>query len=320
MTQKIVLLGPQHPEPTITATLRGLGVRGPVALVAAGLQERESETAALPALGVPAVNLKLHARADVVFSTDTELAAAYKERQTQLRLMQDFYRIRLDHTHAAARAISVRHVAPGVLAAERAVSLDVLRRLDADHLQRAGGLLAEFTERWNPLERPAVARHRKKLAQLINATEAIVIAGGQIATLLNRLRLFSLLDLVGDRPIVAWSAGAMVLSERVILFHDYPPHGEPIAELLDAGLGLVRDTVVLPDPRIRLRLDDRDRMAELAQRFAPAACVGMPSRATLTLEDGVVTDSSHLVRLYPSGNIGDEGDGQPILTPDQFVP
>lgn len=320
MTRTIVLLGPQHPEPTIAATLRSLGVRGPVAVVAAGLQERESEAAALPALGVPGVNLKLHARADVVFSTDAELAAAYKERQTQLRLMQDFYRIRLDHAHAAARAISVRHVSPALLAAERAASLDVLRRLDRDHLERTRALLAEFTARWKPLERATVARHRKKVASIVASCDAIVIAGGQIATLLNRLRLFELIELVGALPIIAWSAGAMVLTERVILFHDHPPHGEPIAELLDAGLGLVRDAVVLPDPKVRLALDDPDRVAELAQRFAPAACLGMPPRSRVTLVDGAITSSSGVLRLDPAGTVLDDGTEQHLLSPDRFVP
>lgn len=320
MKRTIVLCGPQHPEPTIAATLRRLDVRGPVALVAAGLQERESDTAAIPPLGVPSVNLKLHARADVVFGSDPELAAAYKERQTQLRLMQDFYRVRLDHAHAAARAISVRHVAPAVLAAERQVSLDVLRRLDQDHVERTAAMHAEFAARWQPHERTSVARHRKKLAATIATTDALVIAGGQIATLLNRLRLFGVLDLVGDRPIVAWSAGAMVLTERVILFHDFPPHGEPIAELLDAGFGLVKDVVALPDPRVRLALDDRDRVGELAQRFAPAACLGLPVRAHATFAAGALVASDGLLRLDSSGAVHDQRQSTDLLSPDRFMP
>ncbi len=67
----------------------------------------------------------------------------------------------------------------------------------------------------------------------------------------------------------------MVLTEKVVLFHDHPPHGQGIAEVLDAGFGLVPGLVVLPDPRRRLRLDDRERVGRLAQRFAPAACVAM---------------------------------------------
>lgn len=322
MTSPIVLLGPQHPEPTVAAVLRGLGVRGPVAVVAAGLQERESDAGALPELGVSAINLTLHARAEEVFGADAALAAAYKERQTTLRLMQDFYRIRLDHAHAAARAISVRHVAPRLLAAERAVSLDTLRRLDAEHLDRTSSLTAEFNERWRPLDRPAVARHRDQLATLLDHADAIVITGGQIATLLNRLRLFELFDLAGARPIVAWSAGAMVLTERVVLFHDSPPHGEPIAEVLDAGLGRVRGVVALPAPHTRLRLDDGDRMMDLATRFAPAACLGLPLRARITAHAGQVTELDGVVRIETDGVVA-----APIVDArsaghalDEFVP
>lgn len=322
MTVPIVLLGPQHPEPTIGAVLRGLGVRGPVGVVAAGLQERESDASALPDLGVPAINLTLHARAEEVFGADPALATAYKERQTTLRLMQDFYRVRLDHAQAAARAISVRHVAPRLLAAERAVSLDVVRRLDDDHLERTSALTAEFDARWRPLERPAVARHRDQLATLLDHVEAIVVTGGQIATLLNRLRLFEVFDLAGAKPIVAWSAGAMVLTERVVLFHDHPPHGEPIAEVLDAGLGRVRGAVAFPDPHTRLRLDDPDRMMELAQRFAPAACLGLPPRARVTVESGQVVEAHGVVRIGTDGVVA-----APIVDPrsgghalDEFVP
>ena len=49
----------------------------------------------------------------------------------------------------------------------------------------------------------------------------------------------------------------MAISERVVLFHDSPPQGPGAAEVLDAGLGLVGDVVVLPQPEFRLRLDDR---------------------------------------------------------------
>jgi hypothetical protein len=46
-----------------------------------------------------------------------------------------------------------------------------------------------------------------------------------VAVLVNRLRLFGLGDLVADKTVFAWSAGAMAVSERVVLFHDDPPQG-----------------------------------------------------------------------------------------------
>lgn len=291
-SRAVVLLGPQHAQPSIAGVLRGLSITGPVALITAGLQERESEASAIPELGVPAVNLTLHARGEELFAKDPELAAAAKARQTRLRLMQDFYRTRLDHANAAARSISVRHVDDALLAEEGAVSMSVIRRLDAEHLERCHKVNAEFAARWQLQARPHVARHRGELAAIVERTSAIVISGGHIAVLLNRLRMFDLVSLFGDRPVIGWSAGAMALTERVVLFHDQPPYGQPLAEVLDAGLGLCTGVAVLPNPRLRLRTDDRARVAHYAQRFAPATCVTLDHGARLELSAGKASLSS----------------------------
>jgi peptidase E len=114
----------------------------------------------------------------------------------------------------------------------------------------------------------------------------VAITGGHVAVLLNRLRFFGVDRALTDRfhaggNIVAWSAGAMVLTERVVLFYDDPPDGPTHPEILDRGLGLVKDVVLLPHARQRLRLDDRDRVALLAQRFGPTACLGLENGAWL---------------------------------------
>ena len=310
----MTLLGPQHTQPTVARVLRDLGVRGPVAVVTAGWQERESDAGVIPELGAPSVNLTLHARADEVFAADAEFAGAYKARQARLKTMQDFYRVRLDHAAMAAHAIGVRHVDPALLADEQAISIDVVRRLDEDHRERCRAHHEAFSLRWSTTERERVARQRRELAALIEPTDALVIAGGHVAVLLNRLMMFEVLGLTGDRPIVAWSAGAMVLTERVVLFHDHPPYGPPIAEVLDTALGLARGLVVLPNPRLRLKLDDTERVAMLARRFAPAACVAMDHGARITLERGAVTGGANLQRLAPDGEIDRDW---PALTDEQ---
>lgn len=287
-----VLLGPQHAQPSIAAVLRAAGISGPVALITAGLQERESEASAIPELGVPAVNLTLHARGDDVFAKDPELAAAAKARQNRLRLMQDFYRTRLDHASAASHAISVRHVDKALLAEEGEVSMSVIRRLDQDHLERCGQVNADFEARWQPLSRPHVARHRGELAAILERTTAVVLAGGHVAVLLNRLRMFDVASLFGNRPLLGWSAGGMVLTDRVVLFHDEPPYGHPLAEVLDAGLGFAPGLVMLPNPRLRLRLHDRARVTHYAQRFAPATCVALDHGARLELRHGRTAGTS----------------------------
>jgi hypothetical protein len=299
----IVLCGAQHAEPSVQRVLRELGVTGPAALVTAGWQEREGEAGVVADPGVPVVELGLHARGEQVFADDAELADAYKTRQLKLKLMQDFYRVRLEHAGQAARAVAVRSVDPELAAEEHVASLEVLRQIDRDHLDRCRAVLAAFEAAWAPRQRKVLARHIAELRAQIEPTGAIVIAGGHVAVLLNRLRLFGIAELAGSRPIVAWSAGAMALTERVVLFHDDPPHGQAISEVLDAGLGLARELVVLPEPRLRLDLGDAVRVGELAQRYAPAVCVALDHGAQIWVDGGRAIRGVSAQRLDPGGTV-----------------
>jgi hypothetical protein len=284
----VVLLGPQGASPDVGAALAELGIRGRVALVTAGHQDRESEDAALiAALGVPAVNLKLHARAADVFEKDAELTAAYQARQLRFRNIQSFYRVRLEKTDEAARMISVRYVEPELLEQEDHVSVEQLRQLDVDHLDRCIAIRQAYEARWKMCDRPAIARHRTELRTELETCEALVIAGGHVASLFNRMKMFDVLGLAAGKPVVAWSAGAMVLTDRIVLFHDYPPYGSDIAQVLDAGFGLAPRVVVLPDPRRRIRMDDKPGIARFARRMMPATCIAMDHGARLVFEDGI---------------------------------
>jgi hypothetical protein len=65
----------------------------------------------------------------------------------------------------------------------------------------------------------------------------------------------------------------MAVSQRIVLFHDSPPHGRGHAEVFEPGIGLIRGVVALPHARKRLRLDDPQRVMHLVRRFAPDLCV-----------------------------------------------
>ena len=231
---RVVLLGPQRHAITVTAELPLLASDGRVAAITAGWQEREAEDDELQdAIGHRAVNLELHRRTDEVFAADRELFEANRGRQDKLRQLQEIYRIRLGYVKSAVRELMGREGSDELMAPERAAAMAQLRELDQHHLGRLREVHAEFEARWAPLTRPALAHHHEELRQLLADCSVVAIAGGHVATLLGRIRLLGIDRLIGDRAVMAWSAGAMVCTERVVLFHDRPPEGAGNAEILD---------------------------------------------------------------------------------------
>lgn len=286
----------------------GITSKGRVALLTAGWQERESEDAPLAArLGMKTVNLRLHSRSEEVFADDPELREAWKARQSLLRHMQDFYRLRLDYADDAARAIAVRHVEEELRLEEARVSIEALRQLDRDHEDRCRAIQGDFELRWRALERRVIAAQRRELATLLSSVDALVIAGGHVASLFNRIRLFELLGrgsaALWTGPIVAWSAGAMILGERVVLFHDFPPYGKDTAQVLEAGFGLAPGLVVLPDPRRRIRTDDSQGIRRFALRMAPLTCLAMDHGAWVHLDGGRVAGAAFAQHLTAAGTL-----------------
>lgn len=280
----VALLGPQRRRPNVRHALDRLGVEGEVALVSAGWQEREGETADLEEhLGRRVIDLALYRRAERVWADDPELARVLRARQAALQELQAVYRIRLRHALAAWREVAHSTVGSRVRDAGARAALRTVRRLDREHL-RALARLNERIDRQIGATGPALARQGDDLEARLEPAAAVLIAGGHVAVLLNRLRLFGAASWLARRPVVAWSAGAMTLTERVVLFHDRPPQGPGDPEVLDAGLGLVGGIVALPDAAHRLDLADRERVGALAARFAPARCRTLDDGALMTAD------------------------------------
>ncbi|MEZ4385907.1 MAG: Type 1 glutamine amidotransferase-like domain-containing protein [Nannocystaceae bacterium] len=274
-----VLLGPQRLAVTVDRELEALTVEGKVAAITCGWQERESEDTELQAaLGNRVINLRLHARSDEVFADDPELRAAHRAKQDRLRQLQALYRGRLAHAVEAVYELHAARAPADLIAAEIDAAIEAIRLVDRQHLARVTLLNREYEDALCPRERPVVAAHREAIEAILSGCGAVAVAGGNVATILNRLRLFGLDTLLRGRTILAWSAGAMALTERVVLFHDSPPQGRGNAEILDAGLGLFPEVVALPHARRRLLLDDRRRVSLFARRFAPARCVVLDER------------------------------------------
>ncbi len=276
MLSTAILLGPQRRQRTVREAAAAVAPDDgrPLALASAGWEEREPEDHEFrDHVQRPVVNLQVWARVERIFERDRELLAALRERHDTLRRVQELYRVRLHGAMAGARELFRRHGADQWLAGERADALAMLQQLDREHCARVAEVHAQFEERWQPHERAAVQREQRELQQQLAAASCLCIAGGHIAVLLHRLRLFDVLGLHGDRPVIAWSAGAMALCERIVLFHDSPPQGSADAEVMEAGFAAVPGLVALPHARHRLT-DTDDRSVQLfARRFAPASCV-----------------------------------------------
>lgn len=308
--QDFVALGPQFRAPTLRDELSRAGFTGPVAAITAGWQEREGELDALEQhLGAPVRDLRLYTRTEAVFAQDAELHAAYRARQGELRRLQDLYRVRLAHAKAAARELQQSQDGSPLARQALRSAITGLRRLDAGHIRDLRALHARFERHWSADQHPLLASQRVEIERLIEAAGVVCIAGGHVAVLLNRMRLFGLGRALRTRPVVAWSAGAMAMAESVLLFHDHPPQGAGDAELFETGLGLVAGTVFLPHATSRLALDDPPRVALLARRLAPAAACTLDDGDSLRWQRGRLVAAHGSRRLLRSGRTTLAGTG-----------
>lgn len=309
----ITVLGPQRQMRTLSSALESLGLAGSerIATVTAGWEEREGEDQELHEhLQGRSVNLRLYERSDAAVREDHELRMGVRWRTERLREVQELYRIRVAHALEAARELFRREPRANgadLLAAERAGAIEALRTLDAEHERLVGRIRDEFVDRWRPRERPAVVRQRAEVERLLADVPVVCVAGGHVAILLDVLRLFDFPALLGARALVAWSAGAMALSERVVLFHDSPPQGQGSAEVLETGLGVVRGLLPLPHAHHRLKLDDARRVAMFALRFRPLLCIPLDPGARVSWDGLTWRGLGGTHRLTEEGTLAEVG-------------
>jgi hypothetical protein len=279
---RVILLGPQR-RPTVDGVVRSLGLAGPIATITAGWQEREPDDGLLSTLvGGQAVNLGLYRRWLDVQDRDPEYAAGSRRLAGVLGELEDTYLLRLDYALQAVYALQHR---PGGDALAVSDAIAAVRELDAAHLHQVDSARGEFFAGLRPHDRPVIAEHRAAVAGLLGEASALVIAGGHVGVLAEVLHLFN----VAAAPlaqVIAWSAGAMALADRIVLFHDRSPQGPGHPEVYGAGLSLLRGVVLLPHARARLLLDDTQRMAVFARRFAPARCILLETGARLDVGGG----------------------------------
>ena len=303
MSHSVTLLGPQHQRPSLAELVDAVEGEGPVCAVTAGWQEEEGEVDELTDCGDRIVDLRLYQRAEMVFEADPALFQAHRQRQTQLQELQRLYRLRLGYALAALEELYEQSGDKTLLATQKRAALAAVRTLDRQHGRLIRQIHNRFLRHSSSARHPLLTAQRAELAGLIENSRAVLLAGGHVAILVARLRLFELGPLLAAKPLIAWSAGAMALAEQIVAYHDHPPQGPNEPELLDTGLGLLKQILPLPHARQRLRLDDRDRMAIFATRFRPARCLTLDKGALLRWEAGRLREARNVYKLNRDGRL-----------------
>jgi hypothetical protein len=298
---RVTLLGPQR-RPTLETVAASLYPEGPIATITAGWQEREPDDDELSKLlGARDVNLRLYQRWLDVQERDPVFAAGERRLAGVLEELQDIYLLRLDHALQAVYAVQRRGDGLPLGAGVLAEAVDAVRELDAAHLRRVGAVRGEFYQELQPHDRPVISEHRAEVAAALGEAAAVVIAGGHVDVLADALHLFNIAASLRS-GVIAWSAGAMALGQRIVLFHDRSAHGPGHPEIYGSGLSVFRNVVPLPHARARLLLEDAPRMAVFARRFAPARCVLLENGTRMdTDQDGTCPPGIRV--LAPDGRV-----------------
>ena len=298
-----LLLGPQRPTVNLDRARARSGIaEGPIAVVSAAWQEAEGDIDDVRRLlKSPLTDLGIYRKANELFDANKPLHDAYRLRQESLKEQQRLYRMRLRQLMIAARATLRTEGETTVIAAERRHAISQLRALDRHHLRQVGKIHGRFESAVNGDSNTHLDDVAAALAEQLSQFETVLITGGNIVVLINRLRLFGLHRLLREKNIIAWSAGAMVLCDRIVLFHDKLPQGRRDAEILSKGLGLLPRLVLLPNPTDRLRTRDLLRVSLFDRRFSPAICMTLDSGSFLLFEGETLRESEAAKRMTRNG-------------------
>lgn len=302
---RCVCLGPQRPTPNVGDAVRALTAEGePVAVISAGWQEAEGDIEPLHEIVQrPLFDLQLYARAEEVMAQSAPLRDAHEHRQGRLRELQKLYGLRLRHLKRAARDVLGADADPELLKLEQRHAISQLRTLDRHHLSRLRAIHDDYAAAEAALEAAPLAAHGETLAGRLREVRTVIVTGGSVPVIVNRMRLFGMGRLLADKQIVAWSAGAMALTAQVVLFHENAPQGRRDAEIFDFGLGLVPNVVLLPDARRRLHTERQRSMALFSRRFAPSRCLTLDGGARVEFEDGRVVAARAARQIARSGRL-----------------
>ena len=297
-----VLLGPQRFRMTAGAVASAVAPQGTVATVTAGWRDREKDDAELhDVLGGRSHNLHLFTRLGHVIRHDRDFATAASAYNRAVDEASGLYLLRLQHALDTVYATMRRSARQDLVDSSLRAGMQSVRDIDEWYLWVLAELEGELRAHGGVDTSDVIAQHRGEVGEALAGAALLAIAGGHVSMLIRCLRLFSV-EPAPELPVIGWSAGAMVLTDLVVLYQDKGLEGVRPAEVWDRGLGRAPGVVAMPHARRRVHLDDTDRNRVIAHRFAPARIV--------LLDDG------GRVPLGPDGSLPDDAR---VVTPDGAI-
>jgi hypothetical protein len=266
-----------------------------VATVTAGWQDRETADEELhEVMGGRSRNLQLYRRLTEVIETDDHFAREALAHRDAMDELAGIYSVRLQRALESAYVVARRPTREDIAESAFADAIRGVRDIDAWYLRSVDQLYGELQAAAPPEASEPIARNRAEVAELLRDATVLAIAGGHVGILLRCLRLFEAVP--REVPVVAWSAGAMAMTDRVVLYNDNGPQGVRGAEVWDRGAARVHDVVAMPHARRRLKLDDPVHAKAFVRRFAPAACLLLDDGTQVEISaDGRVPDDARVL-------------------------
>ena len=299
MYGQIHVLGPQDPTPNVADAIKIHCPPGPIAVISAGWRYDEDDIGALTRdIDREVYHLPLYEWFDELGAAEPELSGLHRMRRKQILAYKKIYHIQLQAALETWEKVRKLHRSkPNLYAQDELLACQHIQEIDRTCLQRLDQIRADFTAIQQPWLHESVLPVFEEIAFTLSRCKAVVITGGHVAILRNRLSFFGIQNLLHEfiddgNQIYAWSAGAMALTNRIILYHDDPPWKKGYPEIMDYGLGLLDQVVFFPHATTRLELSDPHRIERLARRFAPDSCICLENGAHLLFTEFGLEDLS----------------------------
>ena len=281
-----VLLGPQRFLTTAGTVVHSVAPDGPVATVTAGWQDREAADDELDeVMGGRSRNLHLYGRLSDVLTTDDHFATEALRHRDAMDELAGIYSLRLQRALDSAYVVARRPARDDIAESAFADAVRGVQDIDAWYLRAVDELYGELETAAPPESSEEIARHRHEVAELLRDATVLAVAGGHVGILLRCLRLFAVVP-SPEVPVVAWSAGAMALTERVVLYNDLGPQGDPgrggLGPRRRAGPRRGRDAPRAPPAAARRPRAREGVRAAVRAGHVPAARRRHPGRASAT--------------------------------------